>query len=59
MTERLLADYLRDILDAIEKVAEFAPGDDFDSFRRDLPSMKPLVAQMLADETSKSSSKGE
>jgi len=25
MTGRLLADYLRDILDAIDKVAEFAP----------------------------------
>ena len=122
MTERLLADYLRDILDAIDKVAEFAPGDDFGSFagdakttfavvraleiigeaakqipddvrqkyptvpwremtgmrdkltheyfgvnlevvwktiRRDLPSMKPLIAQMLADETSKSPDKGE
>ena len=122
MTERLLADYLRDILDAIDKVAEFAPSDDFDSFagdakttfavvraleiigeaakqipddvrqkyptvpwremtgmrdkltheyfgvnlevvwktiRRDLPSMKPLIAQMLADETSKSPDKGE
>lgn len=35
MTDRLLTDYIRDILDAVDKAAQFAPGDDFDSFVAD------------------------
>ena len=43
MTDRLLTDYIRDILDAIDKAAQFAPGDDFDSFVADSKTIFAVV----------------